>query len=286
MIHEKIQTQNSLADLSNFAKSHLSIQVSLDGFSYCVFDKDLVDVVLLKRFEFGTRAQNPEELLRNVKEIFLLEPFLNEKFETVNVSHLNNLSVLVPNNFYDNEYLSDYLKYTVKVLNSDSISVENIESFGAKNVYISFKNIDEYLQSVYGPFDRFHSSTILINSLAKYFTNITKKYFFVNVTKHNLEIIYIQNGKINLYNSFLFYTKEDFIYYVLFTMEQLGLDPEEQTITFIGEIEKESALYNITYQYVRFVEFLDINNFSLSEDFYETNQHIQKHHFFELLNQF
>jgi len=41
MIKEILQTQNSLADLSNFGNSHLSIQLSLDGFSYCVFDKDL-----------------------------------------------------------------------------------------------------------------------------------------------------------------------------------------------------------------------------------------------------
>jgi len=286
MILEKFQTQNKLSESTNFGKSHLSIQISLDGFSFCIFDKDLVDVIFLKKYEFTERAQNPEQLLNFIKQIFEKETVLKEKFESVNISHQNNLAVLVPESLYDSEYKADYLKYSVKVLQDDSIAVEDIENYDAKNVYIPFAVVNNFMKEIYGEFESLHTSTVLLNSLLKYFKNTIKKYFFVNVSKHSIELVYMQNGEIQLYNSFLYYTKEDFIYYILFAMEQLGLDPDSQPVTFIGDIEKEYSLYSITYQYVRHVNFLNINNFSLSDDFYQLNSGLNRHQFFELLNQF
>lgn len=286
MIKEKLQTQNNLTELTNFGKSHLSIQVSLDGFAYCIFDKDLVDVVLLKQYEFTERAQNPEQLLVNVKEIYETDDNLNENFESVNVSHQNSLSTLVPVSLFDPENLQDYLKYSVKVLDNDTVNVDDITGFQTKNVYIPFVNVNSFLLEIHGTFNYFHSTSVLLNSLLKYFKNSTSKYFFVNVTKHNLELVYLNNGEIQLYNSFLYYSKEDFIYYLLFVMEQLSLDPNTQPVTFIGDIDVESPNYQICYQYIRYLNFLNINNFSLSEEFYQANPHIQKHHSFELLNQF
>jgi hypothetical protein len=286
MIKEKLQTQNNFTELTNFGKSHLSIQVNLDGFAYCIFDKDLVDVVLLKHYEFSERTQNPEQLLANVKEIFENDDILHENYETVNVSHQSSLSTLVPESLYDRDYLKDYLKYSVKVLDNDTITVDDIAGFQTKNVYIPFENVNFYLQEIYGSFNYFHSTTILLNSLLKYFKNSTSKYFFVNVTKHNLELVYINNGEVLLYNTFLYFSKEDFIYYILFVMEQLNLDPNMQPITFIGDIVVDSPNYQICFQYIRYLNFLNINNFSLSEEFYQINPHVQKHNFFELLNQF
>jgi hypothetical protein len=42
----------------------------------------------------------------------------------------------------------------------------------------------------------------------------------------SFEIIVIQNQQLLLFNSFEYLTPEDFIYYVLFTAEQLNINPE------------------------------------------------------------
>lgn len=286
MIQKKIQIQNSLADLQNFEKSHLSIQVTLDGFTYCVFDKDLVDVVLLTKYQFTNRAQTPEQLLDAVKEVYKTEPVLSNKFDSVNVSHKNNLSTIVPQEIYDEENGKDFLKYTVKVLESDAIAIDALQENETNNVYIPFDNINHFLTEKYGKFDFLHSSSILVNSLLKYYKEESGKLFFINVARHSFEIVFIEDNKLQFHNSFLYYTKEDFLYYILFTMEQLFLDPETQKITFLGAIDKQSPLFDITYKYVRYINFLKVTNFSLSEEFYEMNPHVEKHHFFELLNQF
>ncbi len=286
MIQKKIQTQNSLADLKNLDKSHLSIQLSLDGFAYCIFDKDLVDVVSLNVYEFENRSQTPEQLLENVKEVFDTEPVLTSKFDSINISHKNNLSALVPKELFDESKKAEYLKYAIKVFENDQISVDDLMENASNNVYIPFENINNYLVKKLGSFDYLHTSSILLSALLKYYKHDTKKYFFVNISKNSFDIIYIDNDQIQYYNSFLYYTKEDFIYYILFTMEQLLLNPDEQMLTLLGDVDKDSPLFDIAYTYVRNINFLKVENFSLSEEFYEMNPHIEKHHLFELLNQF
>lgn len=286
MIVKKLQTENNLIDYSNLSKSHLSIQISLDGFVYCIFDKDLVDVVLLKDFSFGERPKTSEQLLQNIKEVFETEEVLKEDFDSINVTYKNNLSTLVPEEFFEEKHLVSYLKYGNKVLETDIVSVDNLDILKIKNVFIPFSKVNDFFNETFDKFDFFHSSTILLNSLYKYYKTSVQKHFFVNVSGHNLELIYFLNGKIHFYNSFSFHSKEDFIYYILFSMEQLDIDPEEQILTLLGEIDYDSPLYIIAYKYIRYINFLNINNFSLSEEFYINNAHIPKHYYFELLNQF
>jgi len=286
MIQKTIQTQNSLADFKKLDKSHLSIQLSLDGFAYCIFDKDLVDVVQLVEYEFESRAQTPEQLLEYIKEVFLAENLLSNSFESVNVTHKNNLSTIVPNALYDKGSHEEYLKYTIKVLESDKIAVDTLPGFDSKNIYVPFDKINSFILEKYPSFSFLHTSSVLVTNLLKYFKNDSRRMFFVNVAKNSFEIVYLTKNKLHFHNSFLYYSKEDFLYYILFAMEHLMLKPDEQELTFIGAIDKNSPMYDITYTYVRFIKFLNIENFSLSEDFYQVNPHVEKHNFFELLNQF
>lgn len=286
MIQLKNQTLSNLVDSSNYDNCHLSIQLSLSGLAYCVFDKELIDVVLLKEYQFEKLAQTPELLLKYVKEIYETDTDLVEKYASVNITHKNSHSTIVPEELYDKEHLSDYLKYAVKVLKNDSISVDSISEGESKNIYIPFKNMNSFFEEKYKNFDYSHASSLLVSSLLKYQKHSLNKYFFVNVSNNILDIVYLANNQLHFYNSFTFSSKEDFLYYILFSLEQLGLNPNEQKTTFLGAINKKSPLFEIAYTYVRNIDFLNVDNHSLSEEFYEMNPHIEKHHYFELLNQF
>jgi hypothetical protein len=69
-------------------------------------------------------------------------------------------------------------------------------------------------------------------------------------------------------------------------MERLQLNPNEQKVTFIGNIDKDSELYELAYTYIRNIDFSTPNNFTLSDEFFLENPDVKKHNFFELLNQF
>jgi hypothetical protein len=119
----------------------------------------------------------------------------------------------------------------------------------------------------------------LIEKLVNQYKNFDDDFCFVNVTGNSFEIVVTKNKKLELYNCFDFKTKEDFIYYILFTAEQLNLNPEEFELILLGDIEKESELYTILYQYIRKIKF-----------YHPTKTHallagISSHAHFSLLNQ-
>ena len=60
-------------------------------------------MVLLKEYEFEKRPQTPEQLLDNVKEVYEVDFVLSEEFESINISHKNNLATIVPTAIYDKE---------------------------------------------------------------------------------------------------------------------------------------------------------------------------------------
>lgn len=275
---KKIQTNN--IDYLNLLDNQLSIQLSLDGFSFCVYNKIQKKIGIFEVYEFTEQNISPEKHLKLIKEIYENHKILSLKYSSVSITHFNNLVSQVPKPFFDKNNLPSYLQYSIKLLDDDFIAFDTIQNTDIINVYVPFVNINNFMIDIYGAFFYKHSSTILIEKLLQQFKNTDKEICFINVAKNQFEIVIINNHKLLLYNCFDFTTKEDFIYYILFTAEQLKLNPEEFQTILLGDIEKESELYTILFQYIRNVSFYKPSFFP------EDLKGISKHSFFTLLNQF
>ncbi len=280
MIKEIKKKTNKNVDFKNPQENHLSIQLRLDGFSFCIYNKIQEEIGAFASFEFDQNSISPYQHLELVEELFKQEELLQLKFQSVSVAHFNNLVTQVPKPFFDKTKLSEYLQYTIKVLENDFIAFDYFKNSEIVNVYIPFVNINNFLIDQYGSFVYKHSSTILIENLLNTYKNTAEAICFVNVTQSNFEIVVLKNSQLLLFNCFTFKTKEDFIYYILFTAEQLNLNPETFKLILLGDIEEDSELYTIAFQYIRNIEFLKPIKFPsiLKEDFSD-------HTNFTLLNQ-
>ncbi|WBX72397.1 DUF3822 family protein [Tenacibaculum retecalamus] len=260
------KTKKSSAIAQN---KNLSIQFSLDGFSFCIANSDTKEILLFTEYTFKNPLASPEVLLDKIITIFATDKDLQQDFITVFAIHQNNLATLVPNEYFDRSNLEAYLKYTVKTLSTDFITYDSLEAIAANTVYIPYVNINNYLFQNFGEFEYKHHSTILIDKLLNFSKEDSEKQFFVQVSYNQIDIVVCQKNNLILYNSFSFSTKEDFIYYILFVAEQLQMDPNEFQLTLIGAIEKTSELYDIAYNYVRNIHFFKpiSNFFTESEEF-------------------
>ena len=251
--------KNSTISLKNTKDTKLSIQFNLDGFSFCISNSITKKTLYFSEYEFSEPQKTPENLLLKVKEIFKNDANLQHDFSNVTVIHQNNLATLVPNQYFNENNLADYLNYNIKTLTTDFISFDEVENISAKNVYIPYVNINNYLFQNFGEFEYKHHSTILIKKLIET-TNTDKKTMFVNVSKTTFDVVILQHKKVLFSNSFSFETKEDFIYYILFVAEQLELNTEKFPLYFMGAIETTSEIYKITFEYVRNIYFLESKN--------------------------
>ena len=94
----------------------LSIQVSLTGLTFCVFDTLNHSIFTVKEVYFDTfhKATKIEELFADA---FRDNPELKDSYDEILVIHNNNLSTFVPEPLFDENFLGSYLQYNTKVFN-------------------------------------------------------------------------------------------------------------------------------------------------------------------------
>lgn len=254
-----MEKKNSNNYLKHSKDKELSIQFTLGGFSFCIKNVDLNKDVYFCEYIFDETLATPQNLLLKIKEIFKNDTDLQQDFSKVNIIHQNNLSTLVPNLLFKEDLLKNYLEFNIKVLATDFITFDELENIEAKNVYVPYININNYLFQNFGEFNYQHHTTVLLDKYLKQNTFL-EKVMYVNVSKTSIDIIVLEHKKVVLSNSFNFTTAEDFIYYILFVAEQLDLDTKTCKLFFTGNITLETALYKIAYKYIKNVAFLESKN--------------------------
>ena len=264
MTRKVIKQNSNITTLKTIIENKLSIQFNLDGFSFSIYNIISKKEVYFREYEFENSQVTPENLLLKIKDIFNTDTQLQNDFSSVIVIHQNNLSVLVPNRYFNKKELASYLNFNIKKLTIDYIAFDHLEGLESKNVYIPYVNINNYLFQNFGEFEYKHHSTVLIEKLLNS-TNNLEKTMFVNVSKNSLDIVVLENNQLILFNTFSYNTKEDFIYYILFVAEQLNLNVNEFSLHFTGKVNLEDAIYKITYKYIKNVYFLESNNTLFSE---------------------
>ena len=276
-LNQQIANQSmSLQNMNITSKKYkkLSIQVSLNGLSYCCFDTLNNTITSLKEVHFDTEKTNKIEQL--FEETFKNNPELKDSYDEIMVIHNNNLSTFVPAALFDENFMGSYLQYNTKVFETDFFTYDQISNYQMNSVYIPYVNINNFLIDTIGSFDYKHANSILIEKILDASKNNDEKKMIVNFNKGHFEIIVVQNQKLLLFNSFEYETPEDFIYYLLFTAEQLSLNPESFQLELLGTIEKNDPFYNIAYKYIRNISFVDVN-FLQEKNNFSTAQN-QKHY--------
>jgi len=257
------------------SKRKLSIQFSLDGFSFCTTNTHN-EVIEFSSYTFSKTKNSPELVLEKLQDIFKKEKSLQYDFETVTVIHQNNLNTLVPNEFFKKDALKSYLKYSIKTIATDLITFDELDFMNSKNVYIPYVNINNFLFQNFGEFEYKHYSSVLLEKLFSIATNDICCY--IHVSKSTFDIVIIKNSNLQFFNIFEYKTKEDFMYYVLFTLEQLDLSTEETLVSILGDMEEDSDLFRLMYTYIRNIDFLSSKN-----AVFNNQKEISKHSNFILL---
>lgn len=259
MTKKKVQKKTISTTLEKSNNNKLSIQFTLDGFSFCITNLDSKKIIYFCTYNFDKKLENPEQLVSHIETIFKKDTFLQEDFKEVLVIHQNNLVTLVPNAFFSKKNLKEYLSFNIKTLPTDFFVYDDLSFIKAKNVYVPFINVNNYLFQNFGEFEYKHSSSILLEKLIQKEISVNKA-MFIDVSNHQFSIVVLENKQLLFSNSFSFETKEDFIYYILFTAEQLGIETNEFPLFFTGDILEDSEIYKITYQYIRNINFLKSEN--------------------------
>lgn len=207
---------------------------------------------------FGMHEEVHESILSELLADYISKDlFLNKKYARVIVSVINKLSTLVPEPLYSEASRSAYLETNFFIENQYELHTDSLKGIDAKNVFGVNKNLIQILYNHFPNSRIVHFTSFLIDFVLNQNRNSLEKKMVVNVQLNQVDIIVVEGKKLLLSNSFVYKTAEDFIYYVLFVLEQLKLNPETIDLQLYGKVERNSTIFDYLYKYIRNVKFGD-----------------------------
>ncbi len=273
-IDESLNKENTISYI-------LSIQLSLDEFSFCILNAERNKYIGLESYSFQ-EINNYRILCDKIDNLISQLKWLQKPFKSINIIFINNKSTLVPFALFDDLEKNNYASFNYTIADDEHIVYDKLNNLEAYNVYALPQCVKNKLNELF-PFCKiFHFSTTLIESiLIKYKNQNIKNKVFANVNTSLFDIVIIKDKQIIYYNSFKYKTKEDLTYFLIFVLEQLNLNPEDIELVLLGEIKKHSPTFDLLYKYIRNISFaLRDDSFKYSYVF----DQMPSHFYFNLLN--
>lgn len=264
-------------------KMQLYLQCSTDNFSAGIIDIGRNKFVALFDFKFQHFANINDQCEKILSLIENNKPYLDNFYDRIVLSFSGYKSTIVPDAFFDDTNAETLFKTNYVVESGEKICVDNLRMVQAKNIYTVPTVLFEFFNSYYSNIVIQHAATSFIEGILAQHKNVDEIIVTINVQQTFFELAVTKGKNLLFHNLFMYQTSEDFIYYLLFVLEQLKLNPETQEIYLGGMIEKNSGLFAITQKYIRHISFVKRPEFC---DYSYGFGNVPQHFHFSLYNQF
>jgi hypothetical protein len=236
-----IQTDNFNIALAN--SYHLSIQLGISNFSYCLLNTTTFTYDYAKMHTL----LSADDITSEITEIINNDTIIKTEFSSVSVAFVNSPSTLVPSALYKKEENEAVLAFNTEV--KGEVLADTIPSQEARLVYSVPESILTIVNNFFPNAKQKAQESILIQQYSQLNTKTEKAYLYLNQKK--VTIIFFKENKLVFNNTFTYITKEDLLYFVLFSFEQLKLSTENIEVILFGSIEKNDDYFNLLYDYIR-----------------------------------
>ena len=236
-----IQTENFNIGLAS--RYHLSIQLGIHHFSYCLLNTTTFTYDYAKKYPLASKDNTATE----ITEIINNDAILKADFSSQSVAFVNFPSTLVPSKLYKKEEAETLLAFNTKV--NGTVLADNIVSQKAHLIYSVPESILTIVSNFFPKAKYKSQESILIQQYSQLNNEKKKAYLYLNEQKVGITIF--DGDKLIFNNSFKYTSKEDLLYYVLFSFEQLKLSPDSIEVTVFGTIEDTDESFSLMYKYIR-----------------------------------
>jgi hypothetical protein len=257
-------------------KLHLSIQSGQGSLVWALFNTGDTKYLALESYSYAKAGE--EEVLAQLKTA----PWF-ANVTSVSLALVSDKITLVPEPLFDEKVKSTYASFNFETDGSDVVLSAKVRSAGCMAVFALSQEKEKLYRSFFPAIKIIHATMALLESVLTTDKNESSEKAYLHIRPKSMELVFTKNGSLLYYNTFSHTTSEDVIYYLLFALEQLKLNPETIALQLMGEVEKNDGVYSIIHKYVRNVSFMPrTNRFEFSYRFSE----LPDHAFYTLYSQY
>lgn len=233
--------------------------------------------------EYALDACNNWHQLTEILDELFSAPHFKDNFQDVSFSLVSKLYTPVPSALFDPEQKQEYLELNHSELESNVFfKSEEVSALNLQLIYASPSILEKYLDKRFSKYSLHHHMIPFLEDFA-----LGKKAddeeLRLHIQKDHFDILYFSESKVQYLNSFHYQTVEDFIYYLLYVMEQLKIDRDKTPLKLFGEFELKSNLYDTIFKYVRHPQIIDR---SKSVNYSKPLDQVKSHQYLNLFNQY
>ena len=253
------ENKNTSIKSSNFnlglSKSyHLSIEVQKSYISYCILDIENLNYVLLEHVNYKHEQSNSFSIF--LTSLINNNDILKASYSSISIAFSSFPSTIIPLELFEEKNKRKVLEFNTD--NIGEIFTNTIFYHNAKIIY----SVPKEITTIFNTFFPDAHYNCMQNVIIHQYSQYEKKgdHIYINVNKQHYSIVVFKNRKLILTNTFKFSTKEDFLYYILFSIEQLGLDIDEINVFFSGKISNKNEEFKLISQYISNISFVRRSN--------------------------
>lgn len=100
-----------------------------------------------------------------------------------------------------------------------------------------------------------HQTSALLEGLIHQSEPAAPRRLYLSIGYHELTIAVIRDKRPEFCNVFAFSSPEDLIYYTILVMQELQLNPDQDSVVVWGDLMHDSELFTILRKYIRHIKF-------------------------------
>jgi hypothetical protein len=210
----------------------LSIQVSLDGFSFCIYDTDKRKHVVLKNFLYSENIVDIDtwisEIDRIIEDIGNI-PVIKTPVKCLCISPKN---ILIPEDIFSTKNIKQYLSFFFQLNELDEIQYKSISEIKAFCCFAFPSPIISKIVSHFGKSEFFNQAYQMICQAKSYNTGMN-----VMICSNFMDICIFKDCKFVLNNSFEVSDIKDIIYFISALSDKFNI--RNTPIYMSGDISTE-----------------------------------------------
>lgn len=241
-------------DVEKSKDYRLTIQFSLGGLSFAFFDTISNAIVGLEFYQSDSLSDG-EEVFRAIERVLDAKRMNGKHFGSVTCIVDDRVNTLVPTPLFDESKAFQYLDFGFQIPSESKILVDTVKKADSVNVYALPQVLYAKLCSKWPKATFVHASTLFLNGLLGH-DDPSRMGVYVCVRNRNFDLLVKNDGKLQFFNNFKFNTKDDFLYFLLFALEQCNLSGQETTALFSGLIMPASEIVSLCSRYLKDVRFI------------------------------
>ncbi len=249
-----------LFDLKKTFEYILSIQVSLNGFSFSITSQDEVELLFYKNIQL--KISSTALISRRFEEWFKSEEVLQQPFHKIRITVFSEKFTLIPEQFFNAVSKNEITKLLFTENSDLEIAENSIGKFKTRLVFVLPNGLNDVIRREIGACEITHPVKTILNNLPEQEKESGAVMLFDTT---NFYLVIFSPNKILLANNFKIAAATDVLYYILTSLKQLDISTSKINLHIIGPAIKTDEAENLLTRYFTAINKLELAPFSFSQ---------------------